>query len=89
MLTIFRRHFKSCKFSAKGRRHRHCNCPLTVEGESHGAFVRQSLDLRNWEAAQKLVRDWEISDRGLCRCRGRKLSREEKIFPIEDNQDGY
>ncbi len=24
-------------------------------------MVRRSLDLRNWEAAQKLVRDWEIS----------------------------
>lgn len=60
MLTVFRRHFKSCKFAAKGRKHRHCNCPLTVEGKLHGAMVRQSLDLRNWEAAQKLVRDWEV-----------------------------
>ena len=60
MLTIFRRHFKSCKFAAKGRKHRHCNCPLSVEGKLHGVSVRQSLDLRSWEAAQKLVRDWEI-----------------------------
>ncbi|HWA94576.1 MAG TPA: tyrosine-type recombinase/integrase [Terracidiphilus sp.] len=60
MLTIFRRHLKTCKFAAKGRRHRHCNCPLAVEGRLHGAIVRQSLDLRSWEAAQKLVRDWEI-----------------------------
>lgn len=60
MLTIFRRHLKTCKFAAKGRKHRHCNCPLAVEGRLHGAIVRQSLDLRSWEAAQKLVRDWEI-----------------------------
>jgi integrase/recombinase XerD len=60
MLTIFRRHLSSCKFAAKGRKHRHCNCPLAVEGKLHGAMIRRSLDLRSWEAAQKLVRDWEI-----------------------------
>jgi hypothetical protein len=25
----------------------------------HGKWLKKSLDLRNWEAAQKLVRDWE------------------------------
>jgi hypothetical protein len=37
-----------------------CNCPLAVEGRLHGAIVRKSLDIRSWEAAQKLVRDREI-----------------------------
>jgi integrase/recombinase XerD len=60
MLTVFRRHLTSCKCAAKGRKHRHCNCPLAVEGRLHGEIVRKSLDLRSWEAAQKLVRDWEI-----------------------------
>jgi len=25
-----------------------------------GEFIRRSLDLRNWEAATKLIRDWEV-----------------------------
>ena len=31
MLTIFRHHLKTCKFAAKGRKHRHCNCPIAIE----------------------------------------------------------
>src|SRR5450755_1021822 len=58
MLTVFRRHIKSCKHHS--RRFRGCQCPLWAEGRLHGELVRQSLDLRNWEAAQKLVRSWEI-----------------------------
>jgi integrase/recombinase XerD len=60
MLVIFRRHLKTCKHAAKGRKHRHCGCPIAVEGTLRGVMVRRSLDLRSWEAAQKLVRDWEI-----------------------------
>jgi hypothetical protein len=26
-----------------------------------GEYVRRSLDLRNWEAACKLVREWEVN----------------------------
>jgi len=59
MLTLFRRHLKSCKFAAKGRKHRHCGCTLAVEGKLRGQMVRRSLDMRNWDAAQKLVREWE------------------------------
>lgn len=60
MLTIFGGHWKSCRHVAKGRKHRHCGCPISVEGTLRGVMVRRSLDLRSWEAAQKLVRDWEI-----------------------------
>jgi len=86
MLTIFRRHFKSCKFT--GRKHRHCNCPLAVEGRLRGEIVRKSLDVRSWEAAQKIVREWEIHGQDLSvtvsealgrwfsDCEARKLSAE-------------
>jgi site-specific recombinase XerD len=30
----------------------------------HGRKIRRSLDLRSWDAAQKLVRDWEASPQG-------------------------
>jgi integrase len=59
MLTVFRRHLKSCKFAGKGRAHRHCQCPISVEGRLDGKVIRRSLDVRSWEAAQKKVREWE------------------------------
>ena len=62
MLTIFRRHTKDCKFT--GRKHRNCQCPIAVEGMLHGRMIRKSLDLRGWEAAQKLVREWEANPGG-------------------------
>jgi integrase/recombinase XerD len=58
MLTIFRRHLKSCKHSS--RKYRHCLCPIAVEGRLRDRFIRKSLDVRSWEAAQKIVREWEI-----------------------------
>jgi integrase/recombinase XerD len=61
MITIFRRHLKSCKH--RSRKFRGCSCPISAEGTLHGEKIRQSLDLRNWEAATKLVRNWEIYGR--------------------------
>jgi len=62
MLTIFRRHLAECKF--RTRKHRNCQCPIWVQGVLDGRKIRKSLDLRNWEAAQKLVRDWEANPNG-------------------------
>ena len=59
MLTVFRRHLKTCKHSPKGRNYRACGCPISVEGRLEGEMIRRSLDVRSWEAAQKIVRDWE------------------------------
>ena len=60
MLTLFRRHLASCKFRGKGRIHKSCACPIAVEGRLHGKLIRKSLDLRNMEAAIRLVRELEI-----------------------------
>lgn len=60
MLTVYRRHRAKCKF--KSRRAK-CSCPIWTQGTLHGEKIRQSLDLTNWEASQKLVRDWEIHGR--------------------------
>lgn len=35
-----------------------------MQGTLHGKWIKKSLDLRNWEAAQKLVRDWEADEAG-------------------------
>ena len=57
MLTIFRRHLKSCPQTS--REYRRCKCPLHVEGTLAGVPVRKSLDLTSWDAAQALIREWE------------------------------
>jgi hypothetical protein len=36
-----------------------CACPVWVQGRLHGKMLRKSLGIRNWESAQKIVRDWE------------------------------
>ena len=63
MLTIYRRHRKGCKHRAKGRRHRHCQCPIWVDGFLSGQEIRESLKVRDWQRAQEKIREWEIEDR--------------------------
>lgn len=57
MLNLYRRHLRSCGHSL--RTQKKCGCPIWVQGTLHGKWLKKSLDLRNWEAAQKLVREWE------------------------------
>jgi integrase len=59
MLTIYRRHVKTCKHKADGRKYRRCRCPIWVDGFLNGDEVRESLDLHDWEKAQERIRDWE------------------------------
>jgi hypothetical protein len=63
MLTIYRRHRKGCKHRAKGRKHRHCQCPIWVDGFLSSKEIRESLKLRDWQKALERVREWEIEDR--------------------------
>jgi integrase/recombinase XerD len=57
VLTIYRRHSKTCPH--KARSYRRCKCNLWVQGTLSGEKIRQSLDLTSWEAAQNLIREWE------------------------------
>jgi integrase/recombinase XerD len=57
MLTLYRRHRAKCKLKSRKAK---CSCPIWAQGTLHGEAIRKSLDLTNWEAAQKLVRDWEV-----------------------------
>jgi hypothetical protein len=63
MLTIYRRHRRRCKHRGKGREHRHCDCPIWLDGFLAGKEVRRSIRVRNWQRAQELVREWEAADR--------------------------
>lgn len=60
-LTIYRRHSSECPHKSKGRRWSRCNCPIWVQGSLGGEYVRQSLNLTVWGAAQDRIRGWESS----------------------------
>ena len=60
-LTIYRRHISSCPHQRKGRRWHRCHCPIWVQGSLAREYVRQSLNLTVWGAAQERVRGWEAS----------------------------
>lgn len=59
MLTIFRRHKKSCEHRGKGRGYRRCQCPIMAEGLIGDRMVRESLKTRDWERAQSTICRWE------------------------------
>ncbi len=59
MLITYRRHEKRCVHRPKGRKHRHCHCPVWVDGYLHGVRIHRSLDTRDWERAQRIGREWE------------------------------
>ena len=63
MLTTYRRHLKVCKHRSKGRSYRRCRCPIWAQGTLGGESIRRSTGLQNWEKAQELVRNWEVSGR--------------------------
>jgi len=62
MLTLYRRHRRHCDHRAEGREYRRCRCPIWVDGFLGGQDIRKSLKVRDWEEAQRLVRDWEIKN---------------------------
>ncbi len=61
MLTVYRRHLKRCEHRDEGRHYRRCQCPIWVDGTLNGREIRQSLDMRDWQRAQDLVRQWEAA----------------------------
>jgi integrase/recombinase XerD len=65
MLTIYRRHRRSCRQRAKGRKYRHCQCPIWVDGTLGEKEIRESLKLRDWPRAQELIRQWEAENRRI------------------------
>jgi len=59
MLTIYRRHLKTCAHRSEGRKYRRCHCPIWVDGTVGNGEIRQSLKTRDWQHAQDAVREWE------------------------------
>ena len=65
MLIIYRRHRRTCRQRAKGRKYRHCQCPIWVDGTLGEKEIRESLKLRDWPRAQDLIRQWEAENRRI------------------------
>jgi integrase/recombinase XerD len=81
MLTIYRRHRRNCKQRAKGRKYRHCQCPIWVDGALGGKDMRESLKLRDWQRAQEMIREWEAEDR--------RTRQQEQQITIEDAHEKF
>jgi integrase/recombinase XerD len=59
MLTAYRRHRKDCTHRHAGRKYRRCRCPIWVDGFVGEQEIRKALGIRDWEEAQKTIREWE------------------------------
>jgi len=59
MVTIYRRHRKTCPYTSRSERR--CRCPLYAEGSIGDERIRESLNLTSWDAAQRTVRGWEAA----------------------------
>ena len=51
MLSLWRRHLKSCPHRKKGRPYTKCSCPIWCDGEIEGARCRHSLETCDWQRA--------------------------------------
>jgi site-specific recombinase XerD len=51
MLSLWRRHLKSCPHGEKGRSYTKCSCPIWCDGEIDGKRYRYSLETRDWQRA--------------------------------------
>lgn len=63
MLTPYRRHRSTCKH--RSRRYKGCSCPIWVQGTLDKKAVRYSLDLTNWDAAIKKIREMELHGKSV------------------------
>ena len=61
MLTAYRRHRKDCAHRNEGRKYRRCRCTIWADGFIGQQEIRRSLGTRDWDEAQKTVREWEAA----------------------------
>lgn len=64
MLTIYRRHLKTCAHKTEGRKYRRCRCPIWIDGMLRGEEIRASLQTRNWDEATEMARIRETEPPG-------------------------
>jgi integrase/recombinase XerD len=59
MLIAYRRHVKACPHRPKGRKHRHCRCPVWLDGYVNSVRVHKSLGTPDWEKGQRIAQEWQ------------------------------
>jgi integrase len=68
MLSLWRRHLKSCPHRSKGRPYTKCSCPIWCDGDVDGKRVRKSMDTRDWARATRNLGKIEDPKHGLREC---------------------
>lgn len=63
MLTLYKRHGPLCKQT--DRNYKKCKCPMWVQGTLAGEPIRQSLRVRSWEKAEKILLNWQMKLEGV------------------------
>ena len=53
MLSLWRRHLKTCPYRKKGRECTKCSCPIWCDGDVAGKRVRKTLDTSDWARATR------------------------------------
>src|SRR5271157_2608948 len=62
MLAVYRRHCRDCAYRDAGRKYRRCRCPIWAHGFIGRQEIRKALGTRDWDKAQKIIREWEAPD---------------------------
>src|SRR6516165_8633055 len=57
MLNIYRRHLRECPNDSRDARR--CQCPIWMDWVSGSTRLQRSMGIRDWQAAQRRVRDME------------------------------
>jgi hypothetical protein len=68
MLSLWRRHLKTCPHRKKGRLCTKCPCPIWCDGDVDGRRVRKSLDTSDWGRATRKLAVIEDPAYGLREC---------------------
>src|ERR1700752_1816091 len=58
MLHLYRRHYDTCKHQKRVKTFTKCDCPVWVVGHRNNRPVRQSMQTRNWNAAEREIERW-------------------------------
>jgi site-specific recombinase XerD len=74
MLTVYRRHLRTCKaghkeeartaeFDERKKGFKRCNCPIFASGTMDGVSKRQNTGQWEWETARAIAKKWEAAGR--------------------------
>ncbi len=62
MLSLWRRHSRTCPHRKRGRAYTKCKCVIWADGELDGKRFRRSTGVRDWQRALRKLAAWESPD---------------------------